>query len=189
MSVTGVGLFLNVSAFFMYHTIPVFLYKLTKSRGSGSKFPGGRGKFFYNLYYFDLSYNSSIPIQTIQVKVSGGPFFYNLYYFDSTIVQNLRIPPIRSCKRKWYILVRIERESSTRAKHSLFLNKIFVKKENLYIYHIKSIPFLKRWKYSLQIMLLRLLQYQYHLFSKGKFTNVDGCHRFRYWIYQLFLRG
>lgn len=72
---TGVGLFLNVSAFFMYHTIPVFLYKLPKSRGSGSKFPGGRGKFFYNLYYFDLSYNSSIPIQTIQVKVSGGPFF------------------------------------------------------------------------------------------------------------------
>lgn len=71
---TGVGLFLNVSAFFMYHTIPVFLYKLTKSRGSGSKFPGGRGKFFYNLYYFDLSYNSSIPIQTIQVKVSGVPF-------------------------------------------------------------------------------------------------------------------
>lgn len=34
---TGVGLFRNVSAFFMYHTIPVFLYKLTKSRGSGKK--------------------------------------------------------------------------------------------------------------------------------------------------------
>lgn len=188
MSVTGVGLFLNVSAFFMYHTIPVFLYKLPKSRGSGSKFPGG-GQIFFII--FTISIYHTIPV--FLYKLSGlkfpGDLFYNLYHFDSTIVQNLRISPIRSCKRKWYILVRIERESSTRAKHSLFLNKIFVKKENLYIYHIKSIPFLKRWKYSLQIMLLRLLQYQYHLFSKGKFTNVDGCHRFRYWIYQLFLRG
>lgn len=131
---TGVGLFLNVSTFFMYHTIPVFLYKLTKSRGSGSKFPGGANFFII----FTILIYHTIPV--FLYKLSGlkfpGDLFYNLYHFDSTIVQNLRIPPIRSCKRKLYILVRIERESSTRAKHSLFLNKILVKKENLYIYHI-----------------------------------------------------
>lgn len=70
---TGVGLFLNVSAFFMYHTIPVFLYKLTKSRGSGSKFPGGHIFFII----FTILIYHTIPVFLYKLsrsKFPGGLF-------------------------------------------------------------------------------------------------------------------